>query len=638
MKITLFICFLAAIPGVLHAQTGKQYLDSLEQYLTKKDDSLKLKAISDLAWEYNSIDVSRAIRLNLKGLRIAQKLKRDYAVGQAYSDLGSSYYFKRDFDSSAYYFFKALPIAKKTNNKLEMAYVYHQLGALYKERAEYQTSLKYDFTSLKLYLELKEKHQIALMYNNIGVNYEELKNYKLANSYYQKALQINKQEKDESGIARNYIGLGNISITRNELDKAYDYYEKASVIFDKLGWGIEYSSVINNMGDVLENKGQFAQAVDKRKRALEVAVEIGDVQGQSRYNLYLADVLMKWKKFPEALKHIQNVEKLGTAEHSLEIEMDLYEMSSKYYFGVNNFDKGSAYLNKFHDLKDSVYSSELSGNIASMEVKHNTQQLRIRNAEAEARNLKLSNENLRAEQQRNYMILGFLILLILGAVIFYSSNQKLKRREERKRIHAVLQSEETERTRIARDLHDGLGQLLSSARINAAALDGSVDEEDEPILGTAIQLIDQAIGEVRAISHSMMPQVLSDKGIVEALHELADKTNAAKSTQVIFTNSSHEPAFSKPVQVTLYRVIQEVVGNMLKHAEASKIRIELSAKGTNFNLLVKDNGKGFDPASLVDQDGIGWNNILTRLSLINAKFTLESGIGKGTSVTITGEL
>lgn len=631
MKFALLLSFLSAYCTVFYAQADNHYLDSLERYLTKKDDSLKLRAISDLAWEYNSIDVSRAIRLNLKALHIAQKLKKDYAVGQAYSDLGSSYYFKRDFDSSAYYFFKALPIAKKANNKLEMAYVYHQLGALYKERAEYQMALKYNFTSLKLYLELHEKHQIALMYNNIGVNYEELKNYKLAYSYYQKALTINEKEKDESGIARNYIGLGNVSITENKLDQAYNYYQKAAVIFEKLGWGIEYSAVINNMGDVLDKKGQIAEAIEKRKRALEVAVEINDIQGQSRYNLYLADAFMKWNKFPEAFKYIRNTERLRTAEQSLEIKMDLYEMSSKYYFGVNNFEKGSDYLNKFHDLKDSVYSSELSNNIASMEVKHNTQQLRINN-------LKLANDNLRANQQRNSIILGSLLLLLVGVVIFWLSNQKLKRQEERKRINAVLQSEETERTRIARDLHDGLGQLLSSARINAAALDGAVETEDEPILGTTIELIDQAIGEVRVISHNLMPQALADKGILEALQELADKTNAAKNTQVSFIHHTESLELTKPVQIALYRVVQEVIGNMLKHAAASEILLELSGKGGSFSLLVKDNGKGFDPASMAEGNGMGWNNIRTRLALINASFILESEPGKGTSVTIKGEL
>lgn len=631
MKFVALVCCFVVMPFILKAQTDQHYLDSLERYLTKKDDSLKLLAISDLAWEYNSINVSRAIQLNFKGLRIAKKLKRDYAVGQAYSDLGTSYYYKRDFDSSAYYYLLALPITKKVKDSMELASLYNKLGALYKERSEFKTSLYYSFLSLKLYQALKERHKIALLYNNIGVSYEELKNFKLAKSYYVRALAVNKQDGDEGGMARNYTGLGNVSITENKLDKAYDYYQKAAVIFEKLGWGIEYSVAMNNMGDVLDQKKLYRESLEKRQTALDVAQQIGDIQGEAKYHLYLSDALMKLHQFPEARKHIRDAEKLSEELQSYEIEMDLYEMYSKYYFGVNRFDEGSEYLDKFHDLKDSVYSSELSGNIASMEVKHNTQQLRIKNAEAEARNL-------RATQQRNYIILGSLILLLLGVAIFYLSNQKLKRQAERKRISAVLQSEETERTRIARDLHDGLGQLLSSARINAAALDGSVEEEDEPILGTAIQLIDQAIGEVRVISHNLMPQALADKGIVEALQELADKTNAAKSTQVIFTHPVHFTAFSKQIQITIYRVVQEIVGNMLKHAQASEIRIELSEKGNSFNLLVSDNGKGFDPTSLVESDGIGWKNIQTRLSLINAKFTLESGIGKGTSVTITGEL
>lgn len=634
--VVLVYCFLV-LPFALKAQTDKHYLDSLEKYLTKKDDSLKLLAISDLAWEYNYIDVSRAIGLNFKGLRIAKKLKRDYAVGQAYSDLGTSYYYKRDFDSSAYYYQLALPITKKVKDSMELASLYNKLGALYKERAEFKTSLRYSFLSLKLYQALKERHKIALLYNNIGVSYEELKNFKLAKNYYQRALIVNTKDGDEGGMARNYTGLGNVSITEKKLDQAYDYYLKASAIFEKLGWGIEYSVAMNNMGDVLDQKKLYEESVERRQTALDVAQQIGDIQGEAKYHLYLSDVLMKLYKFPEALKHIRDAEKLSEELQSFEIKMDLYEMYSKYYFGVNRFEQGSEYLNKFHNLKDSVYSSELSNNIASMEVKHNTQQLRIRNAESEARNLKLSNDNLRANQQRNYMILGSLILLLLGVVIFYFSNQKLKRQAERKRISAVLLSEATERTRIARDLHDGLGQLLSSARINAAALDGSVEEEDEPILGTTIQLIDQAIGEVRVISHNLMPQALTDKGIVEALQELADKTNAAKSTQINFTHPPHFTAFSKSIQVTIYRVVQEIIGNMLKHAQASEIRIELTEKGNSFNLLVRDNGKGFDPASLAESDGIGWNNIQTRLSLINAKFILESGLGKGTSVTITGD-
>lgn len=607
----------------------EKYLDSLESFLTKKDDSLKLLAISDLAWEYNSIDVNRAIWLSLKGAAIAEKLKRKYAVGQAYADLGTSYYFKRDFDSSAYYYLSALDITKNTGDSLELASLYNKLGALYKERAEYQTSLNYSFKSLTIYQKLKNQRKTALLYNNIGVSYEELKNFKLAEAYYKKALNINIHENNNEGIARNYVGMGNVSIMLNKMNEAYDYYQKAAVIFRELGWGIELSVALNNMGDVLDHQKKYAESLEKRLEALQISEETEDIQSQAKYHLYTADVLMKMKHFDEALSHIRSSEKLFASIKSHEIQMDLFEMYSKYYFGSNDFEKGSEFLNKFHTLKDSIYSAELSKNIASMEVKHNTQQLRLEKAEAETKKL-------RATQQRNYIALGTFLLLITGSVIFYSSRQKIKRTEERKRISAMLQSEEEERARIARDLHDGLGQILSTARINAAALEGNIGQEDEPILQTTLNLIDQSLTDLRSISHNLMPQVLSEKGLIEAVRELTDKINSARELQVQFFYPQGFPSLEKPVQVVLYRVIQEIVNNTLKHASATAIKISLSVKNRVFLIQIEDNGKGFDTGLIEKSSGIGWKNIKMRLSLTNTQLRLVSEAGKGTKVSIEG--
>lgn len=629
-KLFFYILLLSySISGFGQDKEYEKYLDSLESYLTKKDDSLKLLAISDLAWEYNSIDVNRAIRLSLKGAAIAGKLKRKYAIGQAYADLGTSYYFKRDFDSSAYYYLKALNITKNTGDSLELASLYNKLGALYKERAEYQTSLSYSFKSLAIYQKLKNQRKAALLYNNIGVSYEELKNFKLAASYYKKALNINIQENNKEGIARNYVGMGNVSITLNKMDEAFVYYQKAAAIFRELGWGIELSVALNNMGDVLDHQKKYDASLEKRLEALQIAEEIEDIQSQAKYHLYVADVLMKMKRFEEALPHIHTSEKLFTDIRSHEIQMDLFEMYSKYYFGSDDFEKGSDFLNKFHALKDSVYSAELSENIASMEVKHNTQQLRLEKAEAEAKKL-------RATQQRNYIALGTLFLLITGSVIFYNSRQKIKRTEERKRISAMLQSEEEERARIARDLHDGLGQILSTARINAAALEGVIAQEDEPILRTTLNLIDQSVTDLRSISHNLMPQVLSEKGLIEAVRELTDKINSARELQVQFFYPQGFPPLEKPVQVVLYRVIQEIVNNMLKHASATAITITLLVRNRTFIVQIEDNGKGFDTELIEKSSGTGWKNIKTRLSLISAQLRLTSEAGKGTKVLIEG--
>lgn len=633
-KCFIYIFILFHFIFLLPAQSDQRYIDSLSAYLTKPDDSLKLLAISDLAWEYNSSDVKKSISLSFKAVDIAKKLKRNYAIGQAYSDLGTSYYYKRDFDSSAYFYLKAEKITLTIGDSMELASLYNKLGALYKERAEYKISIDYSFKSLKIYEAIGNNRKIALLLNNIGVTYEELKNFSLSADYYKRALDYNLKENNESGVGRNYIGLGNVSTTLKQFDNALSYYQKAEIIFRKLQWPVELSVALNNMGDVLDEKKLYAQSVIKRTEALEIAKEIEDIQGQAKYHLYIGDVLMKMGKFAEAQKHIKDSEALSKNIQSYEIQMDLYELYSKYYFGTNNFDKGSEYLQKFHAIKDSVYTADLSANVADMEVKHNTQKLRLEKAETETQNLKLFNDNLLANQQRNYILIVSGCLLLIAGFGFYFYGQKQKLIEDKKRINAMLESEEKERARIARELHDGLGQLLSTARLNAAALEDSVDKEDESILKNTLYLIDQSVSEVRNISHNLMPQVLADKGLMEALTELVNKVNASKTLAVNFNYFGFNSSLNKPIEIAIYRVIQEVLNNMIRHSAATIIDLTIADDSTHLKIEIVDNGKGFDAKLVTKSNGIGWKNIATRLSLINGKFNINSQQGSGTQVNI----
>lgn len=629
-RLTIYIIVLLGVVKPLSSQ-DQHYMDSLSAYLTKPDDSLKLLAISDLAWEYNTSDVQKAITLSFKGVEIAGKLKRPYALGQAYSDLGTSYYYKRNFDSSAYFYEKAEEITRVIGDSTELASLYNKMGALYKERAEFNTSLKYSFASLKIYQAKDLPKKIALLYNNIGTTYEMLKNYTLAGDYYKKALIINQAENSKGGMGRNYMGLGNISTTTKDYREALDYYHKAELIFNELGWGIELSAVLNNIGNIYDEQKKYPESLAKRTEALQIAVDMEDKQEQAKFHNYIADVLMKMKRFREADLHIKQAGTLIRDVESNELRMDLYEVSSKYYFGTGNYEMGNEYLLKFHDLKDSVYSKDLSENVAAMEVRHNVQKLRLEKAEAEAANLKLSNDKLAATQQRNLILALCICILVAGGFGIYFYNVRKKRAEEKIRISAVLESEEKERARIARELHDGLGQLLSTARLNAAALEDSVEQEDEPILKTTLQLIDQSVSELRAISHNLMPRALSDKGLIEALTELVNQINTGKAIQV---DLEHDPlgGMRKPLEIALYRMIQEVLNNMIRHAGASVITLKLQQEQTQLTVRISDNGKGFDTALIENSAGIGWKNIATRLSLINGTFDISSAAGQGTYV------
>jgi len=292
----------------------------------------------------------------------------------------------------------------------------------------------------------------------------------------------------------------------------------------------------------------------------------------------------------------------------------------------------------YDELKDSLFTTENAMAIADLQTVYET------NKKEQTIRLLEKDNALKIEEAFNQeMLFAFIIvvILLLALGLFYNQRQKQKnilaaqrQEEEKKRINAMITSEEKERTRIARELHDGLGQLLSTARLNAASLEGSVEKEDEHLLQNTLNLIDQSVSEVRSVSHNLMPQMLMEKGLPDALKELVNTINSSKTLDITFDHAGFNMPLPASVEFAIYRVIQEVLNNMIKHATASKIDLKLALGKNELKIFISDNGKGFDTALIEKSEGIGWRNILTRLSLINGKFDVNSNPGQGTTVNI----
>lgn len=202
------------------------------------------------------------------------------------------------------------------------------------------------------------------------------------------------------------------------------------------------------------------------------------------------------------------------------------------------------------------------------------------------------------------------------------------------RFKAVIEATENERKRIAQDLHDGLGQLLSTAKLNISSLDDSIAEDDRRQYNHAMDLIDEACQEVRSISHNMMPSTLIRMGLLPALKELADKANIPGQVSVKLVNHGLTGRLDESREIAIYRVIQEVVGNSLKFAEATQLTIEIKKNEDQLEVKITDNGKGFDTATINQSTGIGWRNIYSRVSMLNGQVKITSAAGKGTCVEV----
>lgn len=206
--------------------------------------------------------------------------------------------------------------------------------------------------------------------------------------------------------------------------------------------------------------------------------------------------------------------------------------------------------------------------------------------------------------------------------------------EQRKSFKAVIEATEKERKRVAEDLHDGLGQLLSTAKLNLTAIEGQEDTEEYKNLNTSISLLDEACQEVRHISHNMMPGTLIRLGLVSAVREQARKINESGKILVTVAVYGFENRMDEAREIAIYRVMQELLNNAIRYSNASDIEIKLEQQADGYLFTISNNGQGFDPRLLEKSKGIGWRNIQSRIDLLQGNIDLKTAPGKGTVLNI----
>lgn len=285
-----------------------------------------------------------------------------------------------------------------------------------------------------------------------------------------------------------------------------------------------------------------------------------------------------------------------------------------------------------HDvLRDSLFKASTADRAAHYQALFDTQQKEI--------------ENL-ALRERNQRIIAIATVLVLG--MGFLSFAMYKRREIRKQreheaalreeqlqgFRAVVGAQEAERARIAADLHDGIGHRLGALKLTTSMLEGR-DAQEKGIIEKSRTMIDEAATDVRSVSHRLMPRSLEDLGLLPALRELADRIVTSGQVQVeVRGDEEASRALEDAVRLALYRIAQEVMANMLKHANATRITVELERDAGRLRLSLADDGVGFDTERIEKSDGIGWRNVRSRVQLIGGELKVSSAPGMGTSVRI----
>jgi len=222
--------------------------------------------------------------------------------------------------------------------------------------------------------------------------------------------------------------------------------------------------------------------------------------------------------------------------------------------------------------------------------------------------------------------------------IYTDITQKFKQsiNEQKIRSASLIEGQEKERRKIARDLHDGLGQRLTALKFHIEGL--KVPAKEKQRYEEIKKMLYETIVDIRRISFNLMPSVLSDFGIIPALKLLADQTTRSSNVNVIFENNSVIERLNKIVEINVYRIVQEALTNAIKYAEADEVKIIVEDMDSSISVTIADNGKGFNSqnvsAKAKEGSGNGIANIQERTSLINGEFSIETAPGKGTKIII----
>lgn len=605
------------LPKELHAEYSdhrNRNVDSLEQVLktqTLEGENL-MKVYSGLMNGYLQTDAGKSSHYAKLGIELSEKNHLYDGLHESWRILGLQAYGACLYDSAQYCFDHALQATEQmkgdkryTESDIDdnLSALSGTLGNLYNIQGKLHLALDYYQKALPIFQKHGWKESECILFYNVGELYLELGNYKAAEDNYQKALNVGMQTGDSLMVSRPYSGLAMTALNAGEYQKALEYAQNSIVYYqnhadeelESLLDSYVLFSRIYQLGFKDLDKAQLYMS-----KALLLAEKTDSPTNASDAYAQQASLCLERKDWNLAVEWAKKA--LDTNNQDPQHNIGLYKTLAHAYSALGNSVEAQRNIDLLYDTMEEQSTTKYQSALSEMEVRYQTLE-----KEAQLRDLEQRHH---MSQLQNWLYLGLIAILIL-VVIYIIQTGKQRRRISN--MQARMQGEADERTRLGRDLHDRLGGLLTSIHMQS---------EDENIQN----LSKQATEEMRRVAHHLMPASLKEKGLATALRDFC-RVNPIVS----FAHHGQDLRLPEQQEVMLYCATHELVNNALKHAQASRIMVQLMIDEEYAAVIVADNGKGFDPDAA--SKNMGLRNIRERVELQDGRMNISSS-PSGTEINI----
>lgn len=611
-------CALLALTLVNDAAQAQQskVIDSLHTTLTRVQDTTRIKVLIELCWEYRFSNADTARYFGLQALELAKEHNATALVGEALHTIGITHEAQGEYTKALAYEKEALAIREELGDEVKKANTLNNLGIIYDEMGDQKKALEHYYHALEIFEKKNLKAKIAGTIMNIGIVMKAQKEYAKAIEYYRKSGAIYKELKNELGEGACYANLGSCYLYLPDFDSAYYYSLRGSLFFEKLNIRQSLPTTWTNAAIALDTMGRYAEAKKYLLKAKKVQESFG-AKKELAYNLIqLSKVYLKTNNADSALFLIEEAITITEQTQIPEQAMQAYQALATIKSKQNDY-KGAYHAQVLYNVvKDSLFQSERNKQVLELEKKYET----------EKKEMQLAEQSLKLERNQWLVILLLVILLLLVAVVLvWRRNTAIRQRQllsekqqeyQVKLIEAVIALQEKERARVAKDLHDGFGQYISTVQLY-------VSQSTDAWKQNASDLLNQMHKEVRNIAFDLLPHTLASAGLVPALKELSMRINSSNKIRIDL-HANEVDRMSNKLEVSLYRVCQEWINNILKYNNATVINVNIVQHETELSLIIEDNGDGFDTRILEESAGNGWRNMQSRIQLYKGSIFVDS--------------
>ncbi|MEO9483184.1 MAG: histidine kinase [Ekhidna sp.] len=574
-----------------------------EAALSKLSEREQIEYVNKNFYSIYSADFSNSSKLTEMAVELSKALKLPAQEALAQKNYGIILYLTGDYENALPAYLRSYDLYDSLDDLSGLAQLSNEMANYYQKQRAFDKSLQLWAQSAKLSIEVNDLRTLGTSYGMLAAFHWLRKNYKVSDSLYLLCHRIRLEQNDSVGLGYTFLDLA----------------------------------------DIERRNGNFNQALQFFTESTKIRKAIADNQGVLENYKAIADFYFQTKKFEDAGQYYEKAINGSVQFGYPDLARKSMDSLSSLYAASGNYKKSLSLKIKAENLEDSLFNLDRSKVISELQTKYDTEkkekQIALQNAE-------ISEQQ--AEIQRNQMLLFASIFTILLSIVLAGLQRSRLKKEQllklqaaqlqkqEAEINATITSQEKERSRYARDLHDGFGQMISILNLNLKNLsNGAKPDERQKVFDASSEVIDEMYNELKNICFDMMPQTLIKNGIESALSEFVDRINNAGKITVELNTFGLEGRLSETQEISLYRISQEWINNVLKYSDANKVTLQITKDEREITLLIEDNGIGFDKSLLQLGKGNGWKNLNIRTNIIQGTLELETTPNrKGTTLIV----